>query len=257
MARIGFLGTGAIAAAMVRGIAQDGHRILVSDRGRDHAATLSSAFENVEIASNRDLVAESEIVVLCLMAETARSVLPTLPFRTGQQVISVMLGVDHAELTKLCTPAKDIAITIPLPFVAEGGCPLPVWPDASAVEAVFGQRNPVIALPSEAALNPHFAATALSSVVLAQMAVTTRWLSNLTGDEQGAEAYVVAMLGGFLGSLPTDGAGRIDEAIAALDTEGGLNQTLRERMRAEGSYDALEAGLDAFRERLGLPGKRA
>lgn len=67
-----------------------------------------------------------------------------------------------------------------------------------------------------------------------------------------AEAMVRG-LAGFLAETPKDGAGRLDTALASFDTEGGLNQTLREQMRAACADTALLADLDGFRVRLGLP----
>ena len=37
-----------------------------------------------------------------------------------------------------------LALTIPLPPIAKGGCPLPVYPASPTLEALFGARNPVI-----------------------------------------------------------------------------------------------------------------
>ena len=44
-------------------------------------------------------------------------------------------------------------------------------------------------------------------------------------------------------------------ALRALNTEGGLNQTLRQHMEQGGVLDDLTDGLDGFRARLGLPEK--
>lgn len=247
---IGFVGTGVIAEAMVQGLAGQGHAIALSDRNAATAARLASTVPGVTVHDNQSVLDRSEIVILCLMADVARTVLPGLAFRDTQQVISVMVDVPHAQLEKLCAPATDIAITIPLPSVAVGGCPLPVFPDASAVAALFGAANPVFAVSSEAALNAHFAATALLSVATDQMRVVAEWLAGFTGDPAVSEGYVVALAQSHLATLaPQDG---LQKALAQLATEGGLNATLRQRVADAGALDALRAGLDGFRSRLGL-----
>lgn len=252
MAKIGFLGTGEIAAAMVRGLAGQGHQILVSERNAEIAAGLAAEFDEVSVAENDAVVASSDVVFLCLMAKIARVVLPDLPFRAGQSVVSVMADMTHEELCAHCGQATDIATTIPLPFIATGGCPLPVYPASDALVALFGERNLILPVASEVALNAHFAATAMASTMFAQVETGAKWLGSATGDVQAAEAYVIAMLAGFLGSLPTDGRGRAAEALASLATEGGLNATLRAHMREGGAEDLLVQGLDSFRGRLGL-----
>ncbi|MEE9587974.1 MAG: NAD(P)-binding domain-containing protein [Hyphomicrobiaceae bacterium] len=255
MAKIGFIGTGAIAEAMVRGLAGEGHEIFISKRSAATSAALADAFSEVQVMENQAVLDAADDVFLCLMADQVEEALGSLTFCPGQCIVSVMLGVDLAALTRFCAPAEEIAITIPLAFIRSGGCPLPVYPESRMLNDLFGARNVVIPLGQEAALNPHFAATALCSTVFDQMKTGAEWLAGLTGDARAAEAYVVALLSGFLADTPTDGAGRIDAAIASLDTEGGLNQTLREQMRSAGMNDRLRDGLDSFRPRLNLPPK--
>ena len=248
--RIGFIGTGEIAAAMVRGLTGQGHQILVSERGAKMAAELAQ-LPDVSVAPNAEVVAQSDTVILCLMADTARAVLGDLPFRAEQSVISVMVDVPHDALQTLCAPATDISITIPLPFIQTGGCPLPVYPNAGAVASVFGAENMVFEVASEAALNAHFAATAMSSVVLAELQTAADWLTQFTGDAPKAEIYLSALISGYFKDMKLDGSGELKTALQALSTEGGLNATLRDHM--SDARKELTQGLDAFRPRLGLP----
>jgi pyrroline-5-carboxylate reductase len=251
MAQLGFLGTGEITAAMVRGLAGQGHQILVSTRNAAVAATLAAEVAGVTVAPNDQVVAGSDVVFLCLLARVAEAVLPGLPFRRDQSIISVMVDAPLARLRHLCAPATDIAITIPLPPIARGGCPLPVYPASPVVEALFGARNPVIALRSAEALSAHLGASALCSPILDQLLAVADWLAGFTGDRDAAEVYIAAMIRAYLPAQPAPGA--LAEALAKLSTEGGLNATLRAAM--EPAKDDLRRGLDGFRDRLGLDPK--
>lgn len=251
MARVGFLGTGEIAAAMVRGLAGQGHTILVSPRNATVAASLAAEVEGVAIASNEAVVSGSDVVFLCLLAATAEDVLPTLRFRADESVISVMVDMPLARLRALCAPAVDIAIAIPLPPIAQGGCPMPVYPASAALAALFGQRNLVLPQPSEAALNAHLAVSALCSPILDQLLVATDWLAGRTADPAAAEAYVAAMIRAYLPPHAT--GGEVAAALEGLSTEGGLNATLRAAMA--GAKDDLRRGLDGLCARLGLEGE--
>jgi len=250
MARVGFLGTGQIAAAMVAGLAGQGHRIRVSQRNAAMAARLAATWPGVTIAPNDQVVAGSDIIILCLLAPEARTALPGLPWRNDQAVISVMVDLPLAKLTPLVAPATRIAIAIPLPAIATGGCPLPVFPDSPALRALYGAANRVLPQTSEAALSAHFIATALASVVLSQARAGAEWLAARTGDAQGAEAYVAAMLAT---ALRDAGSGGLSAALDALATEGGLNITLRRRIEAAGVLSTLTQAMDALAPRLGLP----
>lgn len=251
MARLGFIGTGEITAAMVRGLAGQGHHILVSPRNATVAATLAAEVAGVTVAANDQVVAGSDVVFLCLLARVAEAVLPDLPFREGQTIISVMVDAPLARLRQLCAPATDIAITIPLPPIAQGGCPLPVYPASPVVEALFGERNPVIPLRSEEALSAHLGASALCSPILDQLLAAAGWLAGFTGDQDAAETYIAAMIRAYLPAQPA--SGELAGALAKLSTEGGLNATLRAAMAPAKSE--LRRGLDGFRDRLGLDAK--
>ena len=251
MAKVGFIGTGEIASAMVTGLTAQGHDLFVSERGAEYAAKLAK-YNDVQVTSNTEVVANCDVVVLCLLREVAGVVLPELQFRADQAIISVMVDVPIASLQGLCAPATDISITIPLPSISVGGCPLPVYPDTGSVAALFGGKNPILPMATETALNAHFAATAMASVGFSQAQVAAKWLAGNTGDAAAAETYLVSMLAGFFGGMPTDGQGRLAEALGALSTEGGLNATLRARMKDAGAETALRDGLTAFEGRLGL-----
>lgn len=256
MARIGFLGTGEIASAMVSTIAGDDHEILVSERNLRISGDLSHRFDTVGRAPNETVVAQSDIVVLCLLADVARETLPHLPFREGQTVISVMAGMSVKEITDLCAPAREIAVAIPLPILPLGGTPLVAYPETAALDALFGSHASIHHCTSEEALNAHFAATGLLLPILDQISVAAGWLAGFTEDRGAAEAYLAALLGGYCRLLGHSPDLDLGELRRGLSTEGGLNQTLSAALVSNGTPEALEAGLDGFRARLGLSEKR-
>ena len=253
MATVGFIGMGEIASALVEALAGSGHRILVSERNRDASARLATTHSEVSVATNAEVVKVSDIVFLCLLADVARTVLPALPFRHEQSVISVMVDVSLAELYQLCAPAEDIAITIPLPTITLGGSPLPVYPDCAALRQLFGSSNVILPTASEVALNAHFAASALLSPLFDQLQSGASWLATITGDADAAEAYVSALFSGYFRLLEQNDKLRFKDVLAGLSTEGGLNATLRAHCADKGVLTTLYNGLDAFRPRLGLP----
>ena len=252
MANIGFIGTGEIAQAMIHALAGRGHHLRISQRSHARSTRLAAQYADVEVLDNATVVAHSEVVIVALMNNVAHNVLPPLTFTAQQKIISVMVDLSHNQLQTLCAPASDISITIPLPFIATGGCPLPVFPDTGSVRELFGAANPILPVQSEQALNAHFAATAMASVTLAQMQTVSNWLSEQINDPSSAEQYVISMLAGYTKQLPLDGENQIAQALTALSTEGGLNATLRQHMDDAGTQTALTTGLDSFKQRLGL-----
>jgi pyrroline-5-carboxylate reductase len=249
--RVGFLGTGEIAAALVTGLSGRGHDLIVSDRNAQVATDLAARLGDVRIAVNDAVVAETDVVFLCLMAQVAREVLPTLSFRAEQSVISVMVDVPLADLQRFCAPATEIAMTIPLTAVATGRSMLPVYPESSALQALFGESDHVFAVASEQALNAHFAGSALSAPLIALMQTGAAWLGTQTGDPKAAEAYVAGIFAGFLRQMSAGGAD-FETLLKGLATEGGLNAHLKAHIAAAGTHETLVEGLEALKPRLGL-----
>lgn len=253
MANIGFIGTGEIAAAMVCGLAGQGHSIVVSERNAKMATQLADKFDDVTITANQRVLDQSDIVILCLMKSVAEQELPKLTFAPGHKVISVMVDVPMDRLRELCPGANSYAITIPLPMIAKGGCPLPVFGDSDAVSELFASRNPILPQTTEDALNAHFAACAMGSVVLDQLQTAANWLTDVTGERAAAETYLSRMISGYLNGFTDGQTGQMTATLNALSAEGGLNATLRAKLAEGGALEDIEQGLDGFRGRLGLP----
>ena len=249
--RVGFIGTGEIAAALVHGLSGKGHEIWISNRNWERANHLAAEGSGVTIADNADVVANCDTLFLCLMADVARDVLPTLTFRADQALISVMVDVPLGDLGPMCAPATDICLTIPLSAVSTGGSMLPVFPESSTLKALFGDTDTLIPVASEAALNAHFGGSALSAPLIAMMQTGSAWLAEQTGDKQAAETYVAGVFAGFLRQMAASGAD-FETLLQGLATEGGLNASLKQHVSDAGCHEALTAGLDALKPRLGL-----
>ena len=250
MTSIGFIGTGQIAATLVRALAAKGLSLTVSRRNETMSKALARAHQNVRAVGNQAVLDRADIVFLCLRAGAASRVLSSLTFRADHRVISVMAGVPMADLRSYCAPAATISMTIPLSFIEAGGCPLPVYPACPDLDRLFGPENPVIPVRSEAALGQHFAAATMIPVSMLLLEEAAGWLGEQSGDMLSAEQYVAALLSGYLARLPKDGNGRFSEAVEELATEGGISAQIVAHLRDTGVLKNLRDGLDSIGQRL-------
>jgi len=250
--KIGFIGCGKIAEPMVRSIARRFPEacIFVSKRSDAISTRLENQIENVKAGNNQWVLDQSDIIVLSVLADVARKLFPSLHFRENQKMISVMADISLAEVSDLISPAHHPCVTIPLPFIETGNCPLPVYPDSTLLEQVFGDENQIILLQSEEHMGPHFAATAILSTLMAQLNCAGNWLGNKTGSAVNGEIYVASLVSGYLNTVPKDGNSRFLEVMEDLSTEGGLNTQLLNHNRNAGMLAALNAGLEALDTRL-------
>ena len=248
MSRIGFIGTGHIAAPMVRHLAAKGHEIAVTRRNETVSAALARDC-GVMVAEPQAVLDASDIVFLCLRPQHAEAGLAHLRFREGQQIVSVMAGVPVDTLTRLCAPATDFVQTIPLGFLEQGGCPLAAHGNDVLLADLFAPENPVVKVPDEAALNAHFAICAMVPGILDLMATASGWLGQRSGAD-GAEFYTTQLMAGFLAAMEKGCAGRLAQERDALATEGTLSLQMTETLRDGGAHAALTRALDAIEKRL-------
>jgi len=248
MSRIGFIGTGHIAAPMVRFLATKGHDITVTNRSAGIAAQLVRDC-GVETGDAQDVTDCCDIVFLCLRPHQAAAGLAPLTFRADQKIISVMAGVDLATLQDLCAPAHDFTQTIPLGFLEKGGCPLATFGNAKLLASLFAPENPVVSVADEAALNAHFAVCALVPGLLDLMSTGATWLAGQTGDPQ-AEFFTSQLVSGFLAAMAKDLPGQLAVERDALAIDGTLSLQMTQALRLGGAHDALIGALTAIDKRL-------
>jgi pyrroline-5-carboxylate reductase len=236
--RIGFLGTGTIASAVVRGIAGDGHQITVSERSAKNARALADAFDSVAVADNQTVVDRSDVVFLGLMADVGAGVLGAMNFREGQRVISFMAGATLEQADAMVRPARAVAIMMPFPGIAQGGSPIMMQGDAGLVGEIFGARNSIFALENADEMAAYLCAQAVLSPVTRMVDDAARWLGERVSDTDKGEAFLRVLVASSLAGT------QCAPLIEALNTPGGYNQRLRLHMEASGMGDALRAGLD-------------
>ncbi|RBW58907.1 NAD(P)-binding domain-containing protein [Ruegeria sp. A3M17] len=249
MSRIGFIGTGHIAAPIARFLAAKGHEIAVTERNATVSAELKAELD-VVVANPQAVLDASDIVFLCLRPQIAPNVLQQLNFRSDQQIVSVMAAVSVDQLAVLCAPATDFVQTIPLGFLQQGGCPLAAFGNDALLAELFEPENPVVKVSNEAALNAHFAVCAMVPGLLDVLATGAEWLAEQTGDADASEFYTTQLLSGFLHTMQTGQAGRLVEERDALATDGTLSLQMTQALHAGNAHDALRSALQAIGKRL-------
>lgn len=235
---LGFVGTGTIAAAVVAGIAGDGHRIVVSERSVAQSKRLAEQFDSVTVAANQEVLDRSEVVFLGLLAGHAPEVLAGLRFRAGQRVISFIAEIALEEIAAMVAPAEAVAIMLPFPAIANGGSPILALGDATLVREIFAPANSVFALQSAAELSAYLCAQAVLSPAVLMVASAADWMGAQGVDRVAGEAFLRALVASSLQ------AGDCRDTLAALSTPGGYNLRLREALQRSGLETALSKGLD-------------
>ncbi|SEQ57689.1 NAD(P)-binding domain-containing protein [Microlunatus flavus] len=246
-AAYGFVGTGSITRAMVEGLStvDDPPAIVVSPRGAAVSAALARRFANVRVAADNQAVVDAvRCVVLAPRPVDAPAVVEGLRFTPEHVVVSVVAALPLAHLRSAVAPATRVARAIPLPSVAARQGLVPVVPPEPDALELFGRLGDVAALDDETAFDAFSAASAFAATQLDLLATVEAWLAGQGVPAPEARAYVGVLLRGLSDAL----AEEPDRELAALAddhaTPGGLNQQVREDVRAAGTHAVVATALD-------------
>src|SRR4051794_8906882 len=119
--RIGFVGCGTIAAAMVEGLQAAGREepIVGSPRNPGSHAGPATRVANVRVAApNQEVLDASDLVVLAVRPQIAQEVIGELCFRPDHRVLSLTAATSLAELRRRIAPAATVVRAVPVPAVA-------------------------------------------------------------------------------------------------------------------------------------------
>lgn len=251
--RLGFIGTGAITAAVVAGFVRAGVQpgdVVVSPRNHHVSADLAERFAGLKIGqSNQDVVDRSDVLFLAIRPQVAADVLRPLRFRHGQLMVSFIAMLPVEDLRRYA-PSSVISRAVPLPMVSKQLGPVIVLSDAPKVIDLLGTLGVLIRAADERQLDVLLASTAIMSSYFGALADVDLWLRQHGVADSKATQCVAAMAHG-LGVMAKDQQDQgLDTLRSAFATPGGINEQLFKGLRALGMKGAIAGSLEHILARL-------
>jgi pyrroline-5-carboxylate reductase len=251
--KLGFIGTGRIAADLVEGLcgsAPLGERIYLSPRNRDVSSHLAAAYPGVEVClDNQSVVESSEIVFLSVLPAAAEDVLRGLRFRPAQVLIS-LVAMTPLEWVRALAPSATIVRAVPLPSVKRRQSPTAVYPDNPLVRDIFDRLGRAVVLEDEEAFCVVEAVTGLIKPVYVTLSEVSSWMASHGVPEPIAASFVVRQFHSMLGLAAEEGSPGLESLSAGAATRGGLNQQATEFLRNAGTFGDFTDALDAVLARI-------
>jgi pyrroline-5-carboxylate reductase len=257
--RLGFLGTGAIAEAVVSGLSGGPQppAILVSPRNADRSRALAERFQNVAVgADNQAVVDGADMIFIAIRPQQIDAVLGPLRFRPDQRVASfaALYPMRRLEAAVAPVPAASICRVLPLPASALRIGPVAIWPMLPDVAAVLGRVGRIMPVAEEGLLEPIWATTALMAPFYDQLACVADWAVENGVSAELARQYVGEMHEAWVRVALSSGDG-FDRLRDTSQTPGGLNEQALRKLTQSGHTDRLKEVLDRVLDRLRAAGK--
>ncbi len=251
--KLGFIGTGRIAADLVEGLcdhAPPGQEIYLSPRNREVSSRLAATYPGVKVSENNQAVVKAaEIVFLSVPPAGALEVLRNLRFASGQLLISLVAMTPLEEVHAL-VPWGTVVRAVPLPSVKRRHSPTIMYPDNPVVRSIFDRLGRAIVLEDEDAFCTMEAVTGLIKPMYTMLNEVSRWLVGHGVPEQTATRFVIEEFHSMLGLAAEAGSPGLDVLSAGAATQGGLNQQAAEFLRMAGTLDDLADALDDLLARI-------
>ena len=254
--RLGFLGVGAIAEALLRGLLVDdaktgwSSRIHLSRRSEDRVRGLVDDYPGLTVGDNQEVVDHSDWIFLCVLPEQAESVVRELEFSPDQRIVSVVAGHSREEVKQWTGINLSVARLIPLPPVEDRCGPLPVSPPCPQLIEFLKPLGTPIGLEDETQFSALSAASASMATFFQFVDQIAGWIQGQGLSGEAATTYATSMIHALASqSLPWDRhqlAGAAQECL----TPGGLNEQVLGELQQLGWFEQLDRSLDRIARRL-------
>lgn len=253
--KIGFIGTGAITDAMVRGLLSPHAavpHVMVSLRSAETSARLAADFPAVLVsADNQAIVEGCDTVVLAIRPQIAEEVVRPLRFRDGQKVISLVAATGRPALLDWIGADVALVQAIPLPFVARRRGVTAIYPPDTGAAALFDVLGNAVECESKAEYDLLAAASALMATYFAIMHRTTQWLAQKGLPEEKGRAYLAPLFAELSQTALLAGPhGDFVEMSREYATRGGLNEQVLRDFERDGGMSALTEALERVYARI-------
>lgn len=245
--RLGILGVGHLATAMIAGLVRSGmpaHSMMLSPRGR--AAEVSTRYGIPVAADNASLVAACDVVILAVRPVSAPAAVAGLPWRDGQVVVSVCAGVPLAQLA--VAPASA-ARAMPYTAAEIGASPTVYFPRLPVVHALLERMGPAIPLASEDEFEIATVSAAAYGWAQDLIRRTANW-SVAQGGDPTAMRLLVAQTFVAAGRLIAEKSDTMEKMLEELVTPGGITELGLNTLAAGGQPDIWQKACEAVLDRL-------
>ena len=250
---IGIIGVGHLAGYMVDGLMKSDNppTIILSPRGADNAARLSTQY-GLEIAdSNQSVVEKSDAVLLATKPGDLLDTITGLPWRKGQTAISVAAGVALSGLQTAVSPATAVRT---LPITAAKICESPtcLFPENQTAREVFEKLGSVHVFDDEEIYELASIQGVIFSVFHAGIQSIAEWMMETGLDKDTARELAARALRATGGMVLAHPENDFDHMVSEYATEGSLTRIALLELQKNGGLtawpEALSASLDRSRE---------
>ncbi len=252
--KLGFIGTGNISTDVVKGICESKilyKKIILSPRNRKKSKNLKKKFKKIDIAkTNQEVIDKSDWVFLGVLPQVGEKILPKLRFRRDQVVVSFISTINYTRLKKVLNKKTNIVRAIPMPPIALGKGPIPIFPPNKKVKNFFNKIGSTIEIKNEKLSQNFWAASGTMASFYEILKVLSDWLVKKRIPRPQAQQYITSLYSALAELAKVNSKKDFKHFVAESQTPGGLNWQGVNELRKYGYYKSLEKSVNNILKRL-------
>ena len=252
--KLGFIGTGKIASAVIVGICNSKisfKRILISPRNKSIAISLKKKFSKVSIAKdNQEIVNQCDWVFLSITPTVGQKIIKALKFRSKQTIISFISTITLEELKKSIKVKAKIIRAIPLPPISLKKGPVPICPPNKKVKDFFNKIGTTVEIKNEKLSINFWATSGMMAPFYELLRVMTSWLVKRGVKRDSAQKYITSLFLALSEDAVANSKKDLKYLVKESQTPRGLNEQGVKELTKASFYKKLEKTLNSIHKRL-------
>lgn len=252
--RLGFIGTGALTAAIVTGlksVADNAAQVIVSPRNEEISAGLARGLPDVSVAAdNQAVLDQCDMVMLAVRPQVALEVLTPLKFRADHHVVSLIATLSSDQVARIVAPATRITRALPMPMAAFRQGATIICPPDPDVAALFARIGTAVEVADAAEFDALSVVTATFATLFTLQDTIHGWMTERGVPSGKARDYIAAIYKALASApekSPEMGFAHLAKEYA---TRGGINEQVVNELIVRGVFGMVHDSLDNAHRRI-------
>ena len=252
--KLGFIGTGKIAASVITGICNSDisfKKIIISPRNKSISKKLKKKFKKVNIAeNNQEIVNKCNWVFLSVTPTIGKKIIKDLRFKTNQTIISFISTITLAQLKKAIKVKTTIVRAIPLPPISLKKGPVPICPPNKKIKDFFNKIGTTVEIKNEKSSINFWSISGIMASFYELLKVMTDWLVKRGVKRNDAQKYITSLFLALSEDAVANSKKDLKHLVKDSQTPKGLNEQGVKELTKAGFYKSLEKTLNSIHKRL-------
>ena len=251
---LGFIGTGEITKAVVKGIINSQinfKKIYISKRNKNISKNLKKENKKIVVLSdNQNILDMSNWVFLAVTPNVGLKILKKLKFKKSHTIISFISTIKMKKLKELINVDSKIVRAIPLPPIALGKGPVPIYPKNVKVKNFFNEIGECIEIKNENLSLNFWAISSLMAAYYELLSNASKWLNKKGLEKQLSKRYITSLFNALSAASFSKDIKDLDKLVKQSQTPKGLNEQTLKYLKKSGFYNKFNFSLDKILKKL-------